>query len=608
LSRFCFETSKLIYHPKGIPVEVKSSHSNPLVDFDQFKFFQIFALLFLLGFLAYSNAILYPFVHDDIVFIQQNPNIASLSNFNTVAGQSSALSITNSYWRPLLEIFYRLEYRFLGLNPHGYHFLNILLHVINSSLVFASLNTVFKRTGLALSVAIVFLLHPVQSEAVACISGISNLLFAFWGLLSFLFYCRGKRSVSLLFYALALLTKEQAVVFPFLIFFYEKCLVPPGKAGNRAQAWGGFLAITILYFFVRKLAVGTSMAPFWQHPQELWLRLLSIPRTVLMYCHILIWPNDLHYYRSIDILSPWPAATIKLLVLIAVVALILGFLKSIAKPLLFALGWFVITLLPTLNIIPIIHEYSYIAAFEHFLYLPVVGFFLYIFIVVSRFLPQDQEKSILMVLGLVLVCLGATFEQNKYWRAEVPLFEQAVKYENKLGRVHFLLGRAYHFDGQYDAAIKEFQTALSIMQGYLDKVKDPAAQPFYLGFVRDISFDMAHSFEGKGDWPQALELYQKILPLTPAGAASAEIYNNIGNVYAQTNDFPKAKQYFEKTILLNPNHLMALSNLAVCYIREGNLPKAKDLLNRVLKIDSQFDPAKKNLEQLLLQERNGGPQ
>src|SRR5204862_8173167 len=99
-------------------------------------------------------------------------------------------TVTNPYWRPGLEIFYGIQYHLFGLNPQGYHFTNILLHVINSSLIFYCLKTILRRPGMALTVALLFLLHPVQSEAVACVSGISNLLYGLVCLLSCLFYFR----------------------------------------------------------------------------------------------------------------------------------------------------------------------------------------------------------------------------------------------------------------------------------------------------------------------------------------------------------------------------------------------------------------------------------
>ena len=224
---------------------MKFRASHP-INFSELKFFQIFALFFGLGILAYRNALFYPFVHDDIVFIQQNPHIAALTHWGEVFhSQSSSLAIANPYWRPVLEAVYRLQYQVFGLHPSGYHFVNICIHVLNANLVYYCLKNILGRFATPFIVAVVFLLHPVQSEAVACISGISNLLYAFFGLLSFWLYLRSSTILSLIIYALALLTKEQAIVFPFLILFYEYCFQQglETRAVTRFLKFGGFFLV-----------------------------------------------------------------------------------------------------------------------------------------------------------------------------------------------------------------------------------------------------------------------------------------------------------------------------------------------------------------------------
>ena len=282
---------------------MRSGISIPPIDFSKLKFTPIFAVLFLSGILAYHQAIFFPFVHDDIVFIRQNPHIAALAQVSDFFKPGERIvSIANSYWRPALEAVYRGEYQLFGFNPHGYHFLNILLHILNSSLVFYCLHIIFKksgmtRSGIAFAVALVFLLHPVQSETVACVSGISNLLYVFFCLLSFWLYLRSATGLALIVYALALLTKEQAIIFPFLVLLYEYCFGTDRdkNAVDRFSRLGRFFLVAILYFIVRKIIFGAALVPLLQYQQELFLRLLAIPRTLLMYFQILLWPQGLHY-------------------------------------------------------------------------------------------------------------------------------------------------------------------------------------------------------------------------------------------------------------------------------------------------------------------------
>lgn len=602
-----WKISKQIYSVNNLNLKSGSPQSFPI---HEIKFLSVFLCFLVLGFLAYVPVLSYPFVHDEVVFIQQNPHQAALTDWRQMLHwERPAYAVTNAYWRPALEFLYHIQYRLFGLNPSGYHLTNILLHIINSSLIFYCLNMIFRRPGMALAVAMIFLLHPVQSEAVACISGISNLLFVLFGLLSFLFY-RRSLGLSLGFYALALMSKEQAVVFPLLILLYELCMKDDRREPGKGKCFllsglAGFIGISGLYLLLRKIFLGSALVSLWSYPQELVLRLLAIPRALLMYAQILLWPEGLHYYRSLDILAPWQAAAAVLVLVILGIVLWLRCFPSLRRPFLFGLGWFTVALLPTLNILPLIHEYSFIAAFEHFLYLPLAGFFLCLFlageqIVINIFKSRSRTVCLIILTLVSTLCLWLTGIQIKYWRGEIPLFERALQYEQGLGRVHFLLGQAYYFHKDYDRAVVEFTAARRIMETYLEKAGDAEAKLFYEGFLRDIYFDLAHCYEAQGRWPQAIEAYGRILKLVPD---SAEIYNSIGHVYATTGDWAMAKGYFVKAVELDPRHLMALSNLAVCYIYEKDFQRAEDLLSRVLAIDSQFAPARRNLEQLLLQKK-----
>jgi hypothetical protein len=198
------------------------------------------------------------------------------------------------------------------------------------------------------------------------------------------------------------LTKEQAVILPFLIVLYEYGFCPREgqKTVNRFSRISGFFLVLILYFLLRKMLIGAPLVPFWRYQQELFLRLLAIPRTILMYGGILLWPQGLHYYRSVDILASWQAAAVGLLAVAAGITFLVQSLKHIARPLIFAVGWFIIALLPVLNIIPLVHEYSYIAAFEHFLYLPLAGFFLFIFLCAGEFIKGKEQKVFAKLLHL----------------------------------------------------------------------------------------------------------------------------------------------------------------------------------------------------------------
>ena len=337
---------------------------------------------------------------------------------------------------------------------------------------------------------------------------------------------------------------------------------------------------------------------------ELGLRLLSIPRTLLVYLSILFFPHDLHYYRSQDILASYMGPLIGL---VGVTALVFFLIRQTSarykKLVLFGLGWFGISLFPTLNIVPLINEYSLILTAEHFLYLPVIGFLIFVFGIVCDWaekqdLKNRSEWSLALVIVLSVVCIVTTVRQNTFWRGEIPLFQRTLQFEKSFGRGHILLAKAYYFHHQFDTAIEENLKALSIMQGYANKTENQKARQFYLNFVKEIRFDLGRCFEAKGNFEAALNEYQEALEIDPADSS---ICNNVGLIHLKSNHFDEAIQYFEKALILNPDNLLAMNNLAICYLETDERVKAEKVLRDIVKRNPQFTPAVNNLKTLILQ-------
>jgi hypothetical protein len=569
----------------------------------QFGSFPVILLLFSLGVLAYGQTVFYPFVHDDVVFIRENPRIADLnlkriflspSVDSTGSSQAArrSLPVINVYYRPLVELFYGLQYRFFYLHPAGYHFFNILFHIANSFLVYMIVRSMSAgKKGLATGTAILFLLHPAQTEAVACIAGMSNLLFAFLGLLSLYLYLRWRSRretavyiLSLMIFFLSLFAKEQAVVWPFLILLTEACF--PAAYENRPSLRGapiiGYLIVLVGYFLLRQAFLGQGGMPLIPLNGELSLRILSIPRTLLMYLGIIFVPHNLHYYRSLDVLMPNTMSWAVMPAVALAVFYIIRWTPPAYKRMLFwGCGWFLISLLPVLNIVPLINEYSLILTAEHFLYIPLAGVLLFVLGVGHFFLERVKGgKSAAWGAGCIslagLIFFTLTVKQNNCWSGEIPLFERTVRFERNFGRAYILLAKAYYLNGEYTKAIDAYQKALAIMQGYVSKAGDEGARTVYLGFVKGIHFDWAHCLEAAGDLEGAVHEYREALRLDPRDAI---IHNNAGVVCLRLGREGEAIRHFEEAVSLDKNNLMAMRNLAACYLGMGRRKEAEGLLS-----------------------------
>ena len=573
-----------------------------------------------LGLLAYANAIHHPFVHDDVVFIQKNPYINDL-NFKHLFIQTTVpdetFPLVNQYYRPLLELVNRGLSRIVGLNPHGFHFFNILLHIANGFLVYNLIRFITdNKNGLSLAIATLFLLHPVQNEAVACISGISNLIFALLCFISFYAYListhgekeKGKPflyGISLIVFFLALLAKEQSVVLPFLILVYEICFRNGSFQEMVKKYWravAGFFIVLAGYFLLRKILFGFAITPVIDSEGEIWIRLLAMPRTLLTYLGLMFFPHDLHYYRSQDILLPFLGPLLLTLAVIFIFIFIIGYVpKPQKKWMIFGLAWFFISLLPTLNIIPLINEYSKVLTAEHFLYVPLIGMLLYVLGLGHYWVhrKREEQRFALSFIGLAVlmaVFMGQTIKQNTYWRGEIPLFEHTLYYEKDFGRVRLLLSKAYATAGRFDDAIAEGRKALAIMQDYERKVQREEIKRFYLNFIEEIHYHLGYCLSLLGDAEGSLAEFKEVLNLAPENQV---IHYTLGLNYLKLNDLKSAIVHLEKSLELNKDDLMTMNSLAICYQEVGRDAEAERFLRTIAAKDSSSISAQENLKRFL---------
>ncbi len=513
-----------------------------------------------IAFLVFFNAINHPFVHDDVVFIVQNPHIAHLDQLGGVFLNSSNLGVNvgiNSYYRPILEVFYRLEYVLFGFNPAGFHFVNIFIHIINGLLVFALLSSLLFSSWLAFSISAVFLIHPVQTEAVACIAGISNLLSTMLVLLVLFTYKKEKYLWAILSFILALLTKEQVVIVPILLVLLDWY----AKKRNRYGWWACFFLITAGFLWLRAHITGAHMLEdILQSPGELRLRILAIPRTIVMYLRLIGLPYGLHYYRNTDILA---ANSLGFVILGSLLAGLFWLVKKAqmnARDIVFGVAWFMICVFPVLNIVPLVNEYSFILTAEHFLYLPMVGIVMIVGLIVQRFVPAQK----LVIVGIVL-CLALGLQsiyQNSFWKGEIPLFERMVQFEPNFARGQLLLANAYRSNKEEDLAMPHYQRALEIMKGYRQKSTNLKASMFYDGFIKGINCDLAQSLLIK-------------------------------------RNFEGALSYYKEALRIDPQDVSILNNMAICYINQGDKIQAEGILKLALGINPAYIPARDNLNSLV---------
>lgn len=495
---------------------------------------------------AFANTLSHPFVHDDVVFILQNPNITHFGDiFKIFFAPQLGGGEANIYYRPMLDLLYRLEYFFFKFNPFYWHLFNVILHGINAALVFRFINLLGFTRSIAFATALLFAVHPVQTESVACVAGISNVLMASFVFLSLISYLRSRPIRSILFMILALMTKEQAILIVPLFVLID------WYRGKKAFAWWGIVAACAFVFLAYRQSITGAhiISDILASPGELKLRVLSIAKVALTDLRILFLPFDLHYYRSTDILAVtwywWIGALI----------VVLGLIRLRLKFLWFGFGFFILALSPVLNIIPLVNEYSWIMSMEHFLYVPMVGIMLALVCIIARYCRKHAEQIFLL---FAISFFFLTMIQNEYWQSEIVLFERMVVFEPEFGRGQYLLAGAYYHNKDYVLANQHFAKAYAIMDGYSRKAQGEKAQNFLKGYKKDILFDWAHSYEAMGYWQLA---ERKYLQASTIDANDPKIWHNLGVLYVHTGRANQAVTFFEKALDVDPNFNLAREHL-----------------------------------------------
>ncbi|MGE5279505.1 MAG: tetratricopeptide repeat protein [Deltaproteobacteria bacterium] len=521
-------------------------------------------LIALLGAAAYANSLGGQFIWDDEHLVQNNVYIRNPAHF---AGLFTKKDVRKEYafYRPLQEASYMADYALWKGHAAGYHLTNVVLHILTALCVFWLLSLLFARPALSLIAACLFVVHPVHTEAVAYISGRADAMAALFMLLSFIFYVKQagppaaagdagrppqRAFAPLLFtgtlisYAAALLSRENSLILPFLLTFY--CVlfrVSPRRglrvAGPFFAVWGlaglyVLLRLTALRFFLTLPQADTSVGQ----------RLPGSFAALAEYLRLLVLPFGLHMEYGMGTF-PWTdprvPAGIALLAGLILYAVRKGHRSPLAA---FSIGWFLLTLLPQANIIPVNAYMS-----EHWLYLPSIGFCALAAGGLDLLKSRRGLKAALAATAVLILYFGAlTLRQNAVWNDPIVFYRQTLAYAPRSARLLNNLGILMYKKGRAQEAADLFRRAI-------------AAEPDYIEAYNDLG----NLYKDAGKLDEAQALFKKAIGLDPH---YAEAYNNLAIVAFFKGSAEKAIPLFEKAIALRPDFGEAYYNLAAALFRQ----------------------------------------
>jgi tetratricopeptide (TPR) repeat protein len=551
------------------------------------------------GLLVYANSFGGAFIFDDTVRIVGNRNIRSvwpLWQFLDYLGQL----------RPLVRITFAINYAVGGLDVWGYHAFNLSVHILSALTLFgilrrtlglASLRDRFGKysSSIALAVTLIWIVHPLQTQAVTYIYQRCESMMSLFYLLTLYCVIRGWDSSrqgrwhggAIIFCALGMMSKEMMVTAPLIVFLYDYF----------------FLSGSLRQVFRRRKTLYAGLASTWGilfllmfNPSSEVLKEFMVPRkmsqvqyaltqfgVIVHYLRLAVWPDVL----VLD--YDWPPAVtageiVPYAILIAalVAGTIWAFLRR--QPSWFLGAWFFLVLAPTSSIMPL-HD----AAVEYRMYLPLASVVTLLVIgayfaggmivnhsgsVRAKFLAEACGGALLVS---VVVLLGyLTVVRNRDYQSEFAIWSDTVGKRPQNARAQINFGVALRNLGRYEDAVMHFNKALRLKPDY-------ASAHNNLGII----------LVKLGRFEEAFAHYQQAVRLKPDYASG---HNNLGAFLLNVrNDPQEAIEHFKKSLQIKPDYAQAHNNLGVALYKLGRLNEAVAHYQEAVRLEPDFTQWHKNL-------------
>jgi tetratricopeptide (TPR) repeat protein len=519
-------------------------------------------LLAVLILLVYAPARHYGFVDlDDPQYVSENPFVANGLTWTTV--KWAFTSVHASYWLPLIWLSHALDIQLYGLNAGGHHVTNVLLHLVDTILLFALLHRITGAMGRSAFVAGLFAIHPLHVESVVWLTerkDVLSTLFLFLTIWMYVEYVhrpsRSRYLLALAFFTLGLLSKAMLVTLPFMLLLLD--VWPLGRITitqwrlspdqrvvlyRLAREKFPFLALALVAAIVTYLTQQLTGAVANTSQISVGFRVENALVSYVMYVVQMLWPSNLALFY------PYPRSLPPVLVAASAIGLVAAtviVIRSTRRYPYLAVGWFwyLGSLVPVIGFIQAGDQ----ARADRFTYVPLIGVFIMIAWGAYDLIGRPRALAVCGGLALAAAALVARVQVG-YWRSNTELWEHALRAADESYVAHTNLGLAVFARAKTDSAITEFRAALRLRPDF------------------------------------------------------AEAYNDLGVALANRGDTEGAIQAFLNAVRAKPTQAPSHYNAAVLLAGKGDTTAAVTHLELALQIEPTYADARRELEKL----RNGQP-
>ncbi len=536
--------------------------------------------------LAYHNSFTGPFIFDDRQSIQENPTIRHLWPVWQPLSPPHWVTVDG---RPIVNLSLAVNYAISGVEVQGYHALNLTIHILAGLTLFGVVRRTLlqprlrERFGtvadeLALAVAVLWTVHPLQTESVTYVIQRTESLMGLFFLLTLYCLIRGAESprprvwygLCMTACALGMASKEVMVAAPLIVLLYDWVFL----ASSFREVWRWRtalyvgLAATWLILSVLVATTPRTGTGFGFEGLTPWDYLKTEAGVIVYYLRLSFWPHPL----VIDYFD-WPIAwSLKDSFVPGIV--VAGLLGATVwafrrRPWMGFLGaWFFLILAPTSSFLPSLGE----AAAERRMYLPLAAV---IVLVVVGIYTRLGRRSMPVFLVLAVGMGFLTVQRNKDYRSGFAIWADAVAKRPENPRAHYNLGVALRRADKVQEAIEQYEEALRIKPDY-------AEAHCNLGIVLTQS----------GRVPEAIEHLQHALRVAPD---FPDAHCNLGIALAQAGREQEALGHFEQAVRIDPDYADAQYNLGVALEQAGRMREAVEHYEQAVRINPDYADVHYNL-------------
>ena len=548
-------------------------------------------------FWVFGRAVSYDFLaYDDYIYVVDNPHI---KDGLTIEAVKWAFTTTYAnFWHPVTWFSYMLDVDIFGTAPFGFHFTNIILHYLNSLLLFAVLYRMTRALWPCLAVALLFGIHPLHVESVAWVSERKDVLSAFFMILAMGAYAAYVRTPSWVrygavtfFFILGLMAKPMLVTLPFVFLLLDYWPLNRTKL-NPCETTE---ALPFLFLVKEKLpflalAVGFSILTVVAQKKggalasvdeiDFALRIKNASVSYFLYLKNTVFPSNLSiFYPYPETVSPWFAGGTAAFILIVSMGIL--YIHRGFPWLVTGWFWYLGTLIPVIGLVQV-GDFSMA---DRFTYIPLVGIFIMCSWSAQKVWADRPalRKWIVPFSVITVFILGAAaYRQVGHFKNSRALFGQAVLVNPDNWLALHNLGITYNQMEKPQEAIECFKKAL---------LKKPV-------FVEALN-NLAGTLVKTGRTQEALVYYYKAIEVMPGFSGT---YYNLAVALETSDRLEEAKENYEMALRINPKDAEALNNLGVLQDRSGRTKEGMKNIKKALEIKPGYAEAHYNIGNLLLKQ------